>query len=412
MCRRVSYQVHRYEIGGMKVQVVEPLVLSGNLAIAYAVKQLDVDVVAAYPITPQTTMVEKISEYVAKGELRAKFMLVESEHSAISACLSAAASGARVFTSTSSQGLLLMHEILFITSALRLPVVMAIANRAVSAPINIWNDHGDIMPQRDTGWIQFFVESAQEAYDKIIQAYRIAEDDRVRLPVMVNIDGIVLSHTYEPIYPLSDFEVTSFSPWKLYPLRLDPDNPLTMGAFCYPDYYFEARYQSSKALDDSLSIISEVDKDFGKLSGRSYGLVSPFRCDDADIILISMGSISTTVRATVKKLREKGERVGMVSLRLFRPFPLDELIKSIKNAKAIGIVDRALSPGAVAGPVFTDVTSALYQSKMNIPSINFFVGLGGRDVNIKDIESIFHELKEVAKTGLIKKRSYYIGLRE
>ncbi|MGQ9469604.1 MAG: transketolase C-terminal domain-containing protein [Nitrososphaerales archaeon] len=393
------------------MQVVEPLLLSGNLAIAYAVKQLDVDVVAAYPITPQTTIIERISEYVAKGELKANFMLVESEHSAISACLSAAASGARVFTSSCSQGLLLMHEILFITSALRLPVVMAIANRAVSAPLNIWGDHGDIMPQRDTGWIQLFVESAQEAYDKIVQAYRIAEDHQVRLPVMVNIDGITLSHTYEPIYPLSDSEVASLAPWDLYSTRLDPDNPLTMGAWAYPDYYFEARYQSAKALEDSLPIISKVDEEFGKLSGRSYGIVSPFKCDDADTILISMGSISTTVRATVKRLREKGERVGMVSLRLFRPFPFNELIESIKNAKAIGIVDRALSPGAMAGPVFTDVTSALYLSKMGIPAVNFFVGLGGRDVKMNDIEGIFDKLKEIAKTGIIKEYSYYIGLR-
>ncbi|MCP8316497.1 MAG: ferredoxin oxidoreductase [archaeon] len=393
------------------MQLVEPLLLSGNLAVAYAVKQLDVDVVAAYPITPQTTMVEKISEYVSKGELKASFMLVESEHSAISACLSAAASGARVFTSSSSQGLLLMHEILFITSALRLPVVMAIANRSASAPINIWNDHGDIMPQRDTGWIQLFVESAQEAYDKIIQAYRIAEDNRVRLPIMINMDGFVLSHTYEPVYLLSDSEVASFSPWNLYSPRLDSDNPLTMGGFCYPDYYFEIRYQSAKALRDSLPIISKVDEEFGKLSGRSYDIVSPFECDDADTILISMGSISTTIRATVKKLREKGERVGMVSLRLFRPFPFDKMIKFIKNAKAIGIVDRALSPGAVAGPVFTDITSALYLSKMDIPAVNFFVGLGGRDVKMKDIESIFNKLKRIAKTGIVKENSYYIGLR-
>lgn len=392
------------------MQKVEPFLLSGNLAIAYAIKQLNVDVVSAYPITPQTTIIEKISEYVAKGELKANFMLVESEHSAISACLSAAASGARVFTSSSSQGLLLMHEILFITSALRLPVVMVVANRSVSAPINIWNDHGDIMPQRDTGWIQFFVESAQEAYDKVIQAYRIAEDHQVRLPIMINMDGIVLSHTYEPVYPLSDSEVASFSPWNLSLKRLDPDNFLTIGGFCYPDYYFETRYQSSKALEDSLPIISKVDKEFGKLSGRSYGLVSPFKCNDADTILVSMGSISTTIRATVKKLREKGEKVGMVSLRLFRPFPLNELIKSIKNAKAIGIIDRALSPGAVAGPLFTDVTSALYLSKMSIPAVNFFVGLGGRDVKIEDIENMFVNLKKIP-TGKIKKHSYYVGLR-
>lgn len=393
------------------MRVAEPLLLSGNLAIAYAVKQLDVDVVAAYPITPQTTIIEKISEYVAKGELKANFMLVESEHSAISACLSAAASGARVFTSSSSQGLLLMHEILFITSALRLPVVMAVANRSVSAPINIWNDHGDIMPQRDTGWIQIFVESAQEAYDKIIQAYRVAEDHKVRLPVMVNMDGIVLSHTYEPVYPLSDSETASFVPWNLFSKRLDPDNPLSMGAFSYPDYYYETRYQSAKALTDTIPTLSKVDEQFGKLSGRSYGVVSPFKCDDADTILISMGSVSTTIRATVKKLREKGEKVGMVSLRLFRPFPFDEMVKSIKDAKAIGIVDRALSPGAVAGPVFTDITSALYMMKMSIPAVNFFLGLGGRDVKMNDIESMFDKLKGIAKTGTIREHSFYVGLR-
>ncbi len=393
------------------MRVAEPLLLSGNLAIAYAVKQLDVDVVAAYPITPQTTIIEKISEYVAKGELKANFMLVESEHSAISACLSAAASGARVFTSSSSQGLLLMHEILFITSALRLPVVMAVANRSVSAPINIWNDHGDIMPQRDTGWIQIFVESAQEAYDKIIQSYRVAEDLKVRLPVMVNMDGIVLSHTYEPVYPLSDSEIASFVPWNLFSKRLDPDNPLSMGAFSYPDYYYETRYQSAKALRDTIPTLSKVDEEFGKLSGRSYGVVSPFKCDDADTILISMGSVSTTIRATVKKLREKGEKVGMVSLRLFRPFPFDEMVKSIKDAKAIGIVDRALSPGAVAGPVFTDITSALYMMKMSIPAVNFFLGLGGRDVKMNDIESMFEKLKGIAKTGTIREHSYYVGLR-
>ncbi|MCP8305034.1 MAG: ferredoxin oxidoreductase [archaeon] len=393
------------------MKTVEPILLSGNLAAAYAIKQLDVDVVAAYPITPQTTIIEKISEYVADGELDANFMLVESEHSAISSCLSAASAGARVFTSTSSQGLLLMHEILFITSALRLPVVMAVANRSVSAPINIWCDHGDIMPQRDVGWIQLFAESAQEAYDKLIQAYRISEDPRVRLPVMVNADGIILSHTYEPVFPLEDSEVASFAPWKLYPLRLDPENPLTMGAFGYPEYYFETRYQSAKALEDSIGIISEVDEKFGEISGRKYGAVSPFRCEDADVILISMGSISETIRATVRKLREKGEKVGMMSLKLFRPFPFKEMMGLVKDAKAVGVVDRALSPGAIVGPVFNDITSALYLSKMSVPCVNFFTGLGGRDVRMADVRDMFEKLKEVAKTGVAKEHRFYVGLR-
>ncbi|MCP8318994.1 MAG: hypothetical protein L6N95_04105 [Candidatus Methylarchaceae archaeon HK01B] len=393
------------------MKTVEPILLSGNLAEAYAIKQLDVDVVAAYPITPQTTIIEKISEYVADGELDANFMLVESEHSAISSCLSAASAGARVFTSTSSQGLLLMHEILFITSALRLPVVMAVANRSVSAPINIWCDHGDIMPQRDVGWIQLFAESAQEAYDKLIQAYRISEDPQVRLPVMVNTDGIILSHTYEPVYTLEDSEVASFAPWKLYPLRLDPENPLTMGAFGYPEYYFETRYQSAKALEDSINTISEVDEKFGEISGRKYGTVSPFRCEDADVILISMGSISETIRATVRKLREKGEKVGMISLKLFRPFPFKEMISLVQDVKAVGVVDRAFSPGAAVGPVFNDITSALYLSKMSVPCVNFFAGLGGRDVRMAEVEDMFEKLKEVANTGVVKEHRYYVGLR-
>ncbi|MCP8322865.1 MAG: hypothetical protein L6N96_01615 [Candidatus Methylarchaceae archaeon HK02M2] len=385
--------------------------MSGNLAAAYAIKQLDVDLVAAYPITPQTTIIEKISEYVANGELDANFMLVESEHSAISSCLSAASTGARVFTSTSSQGLLLMHEILFITSALRLPVVMTVANRSVSAPINIWCDHGDIMPQRDVGWIQLFAESAQEAYDKLIQAYRISEDPRVRLPVMVSADGIILSHTYEPIRLLKDSEVTSFSPWNLYPTRLDPDKPLTIGAFGYPEYYLETRYQSSKALEDTIKIISEVDKKYGEISGRKYGVVFPFKCEDADVILISMGSISETIRATVKKLRKKGEKIGMISLKLFRPFPFIEIVELIKDVKAIGVVDRALSPGAIAGPVYNEITTALYLSKINIPSMNFFAGLGGRDVTMEDVKDMFVKLKEVAKTGTVKDNKFYVGLR-
>ncbi len=394
------------------MKTIEPMnLMSGNLAAAYAIKQLDVDIVAAYPITPQTTIIEKISEYVANGELDANFMLVESEHSAISSCLSAASTGARVFTSTSSQGLLLMHEILFITSALRLPVVMTVANRSVSAPINIWCDHGDIMPQRDVGWIQLFAESAQEAYDKLIQAYRISEDPRVRLPVMVSADGIILSHTYEPIRLLKDSEVTSFSPWNLYPTRLDPDKPLTIGAFGYPEYYLETRYQSSKALEDTIKIISEVDKKYGEISGRKYGVVFPFKCEDADVILISMGSISETIRATVKKLRKKGEKIGMISLKLFRPFPFIEIVELIKDVKAIGVVDRALSPGAIAGPVYNEITTALYLSKINIPSMNFFAGLGGRDVTMEDVKDMFVKLKEVAKTGTVKDNKFYVGLR-
>lgn len=396
----------------MRVQKVERLVLTGNHAISYAVKQADVDVVAAYPISPQTPLVEGLSEYVASGELKASYILVESEHSAISAVLSAATAGARAFTATCSQGLLLMHEILFITSALRAPVVMAIANRTVSGPINIWNDHSDVMPQRDAGWVQFFVESVQEAYDRVIQAYRIAEDGRVRLPVMVNFDGVVLSHTSEPILPLSDEEVAYFTPWKSYSPRLDPDEPVTMGALAYPDYYYETKHQTVKALEGSLSVVDEVDREFHELSGRRHGITLPYGCEDADLILLSMGSVSSTIRATVRRLRAMGERVGMVSLKLFRPFPTKELIEHVKGAKAVGIVDRALSPGGVAGPLFTDVATALYLSKLDLPIIDFIVGIGGRDVKPSDVKGIFRQLDAVAKKGAVEEHLRYVGLRE
>lgn len=386
--------------------------LSGNYAVAYAVKQVDVDVIAAYPITPQTTMVEKLSEYVATGELQAEYVPVESEHSALSVVTAAAAAGARVFTSTSSQGLLLMHEILFITAALRLPVVMAVANRAVSAPINIWNDHSDAMDQRDTGWIQIFAESSQEAYDTMIQAYRIAEDLRVRLPVMVNFDGYILTHTYEPVDTLPDEYVREFTPRVKPPFRLSPDEPVSIGTLAPPDYYYEIKYQEVNAIENSLPVIEEVSKEYGDLSGRYYSTAEPSFIEDADVILITMGALSGTARYIVKELRRHNRKVGLIKLRLFRPFPAKILIDLIRDAKVVGVVDRAVSPGAIGGPVFMEIAAAMKLHGIDKPIINFIAGLGGRDVTPNDVKYMFDELQYALTSGKPKKFIYYVGLRE
>jgi pyruvate ferredoxin oxidoreductase alpha subunit len=386
------------------------LLLSGNTAVSYAVKQLDVDVVSAYPITPQTTMVEKISEYVANGELNAEFVPVESEHSALTVALTASASGARVFTSTSSQGLLLMHEIMFITSSLRLPVVMGIADRAVSAPINIWNDHSDIMAQRDTGWISIFAESAQESYDRTIQAYRIAEDDRVHLPVNLNFDGFILTHTYEPVVTVDDEDVSKYAPRKTRSLLLDPRTPLTMGGLGSPEYYFEAKYQSIKALEESFPTIVDADREFERISGRKYGIFNSYMTEDADTILLSMGSIGGSIREIARRMRGEGSKVGSLSLKLFRPFPAKEVADLLSQAESVVVLDKATSPGAIGGPLFLEIQSCLKSFDVQVPAMNIVAGLGGRDIGPDDIRSMFERGLKIAHTKRVDKIQDYVGV--
>jgi pyruvate ferredoxin oxidoreductase alpha subunit len=391
-------------------KMVKRLTVSGNTAVALAVKQLDVDVVAAYPITPSTTVVEAISEYVANGEIDAEFIPVESEHSALSALVGAAAAGARTFTATASQGLLLMHEVLFMASSLRLPIVMAIANRAVSAPLNIWNDQGDVMPQRDSGWIQLFVETGQEAYDRVIQAYRVAEDPRVRLPVMVNFDGVVLTHTYAPLETLSTEAVQAFAPKLKPPFRLDPDNPLTIGAVGNPDYYYEARYQAAKALEASLPVVEAVDRLYAERTGRGYGLIEPYMMEDAEYVLLALGSVGGTIKHVVRRLRKEGLPAGFLSLKLWRPFPAKHLLKLLQGVKALGVVEKSLSPGAVAQPVLTDIAALLHLEGVELPLVNFVAGLGGRDIRVGDVELMFRKVAEAAETKP-RKPVTYVGLR-
>jgi len=363
-----------------------------SIAIADAVAQCKVDVIAAYPITPQTHIVEHLSELVANGELDAEYLTVESEHAAMSACIGAAAIGARTFTSTSSQGLLLMYENVFIASALRLPIVMVLANRSVSAPISIWNDHADIMTMRDTGWIQTFAENGQEAVDLVYHAYRVAE--KALLPVAVNIDGFTLSHVIEPIEFLDQELVDKYIPPLRMKYKLDPKNPITIGAIGIPEIYTEAKKAQDEALKDSYRIILRAWKEFEKLTGRKYSPVETYQMEDAEVALVIMGSLAETAMRAVDYLRKKGKKVGVLRFRLWRPFPYREFIKAIGKVKALGVVDRAVSHGSTGGPVGIEIRSALYQSRKRPVVINFVAGLSGRDVTVEDFEEMFEKTYE------------------
>ncbi|MGC8936087.1 MAG: transketolase C-terminal domain-containing protein [Candidatus Methanomethylicaceae archaeon] len=383
--------------------------LSGNYAVAYAVKMADVDVIAAYPITPQTTIVEKLSEFVANGELEAEFINVESEHSALSACVGASLTGARVFTATSSQGLALMHEVLFMASGLRTPIVMANVNRALSAPLNIWNDHSDAMAERDSGWIQIWTTSAQEAFDATIEAFKIAED--ILLPVMVNLDGFILSHTYEPVILPDEKLVKDFIPSKPMPNRVSPKLAHSIGVVGPPEYYYEMKYQAVDAMERSRDKIREVDREFGDKFGREYKFVEGYMMEDADYALVAMGALTGTAKIVAKALRNEGEKVGVVTIRCFRPFPKEEVAVLLKDVKGAGVMDRAVTPGGPSNPLFVDVATALYNSTKRPLLQSFVAGLGGRDVPQNDFRKMFSVLKDVVRDGR-PKPCVYVGLRE
>ncbi|MBI2184825.1 MAG: ferredoxin oxidoreductase [Thaumarchaeota archaeon] len=385
--------------------------LSGNTAAAYAVRQLDVDVVPVYPITPSTTIMETLAQYAADGRMDAEIITVESEHSAISAAAAASAAGARTFTSTSSQGLLYMHEVLYVTSGLRLPVVMAVANRAISAPINIWNDQSDVFAERDTGWIQIHAESVQDVYDRMVQAYRIAEDSRVRLPVMVNYDGFVLSHAHGPVTIVADEEVAHFARRVASPFRLDPDSPISLGAIVWPDHYFEVKYQAARALEDSRRVIDEVQNDFRGMTGRKYELLRPYMAEDADFLLLAIGSVCGTIKTAARKMRSEGLKVGLIGLDVYRPFPGKELMRLIGGAKAVGVLDKAFLPGSMAGPAYTDVTSALCRYGVNVPVHDFVAGIGGRDIKVEDVQTMYRVLEKAKDNARFDREIHYVGLR-
>jgi len=399
--------------------------LNGDEAIALAAKQSDVDVVAAYPITPQTIIVERFSEYVADGEVETEFVCTESEHSALSACLAASAAGARTFTASASAGLALMHEILYVTSGCRAPVVMAISNRALSAPINIHCDHSDSMVERDCGWIQIYVENSQEAYDSIIQAFRIAEHPELLLPVMVCFDGFFLSHTLENVNVLLDEIVRKFVGSRQFPLvmghkgkkvpfKLDPNNPLTMGPLDLYDYYFEHKRQQEEAMQKAPQIITKIHDEFAKISGRKYGngVIDTYCLEDADIATVCVGSTTGTAKAVVDKLRAKGVKAGLLRLRTFRPLPVTDIMKALKSVKAIAVMDRSNSFGGYGGPVFHEIRHVLYDAQSHPYVVNYVYGLGGRDMPPDIIQGIYGDLQEILKTKQVKDHVQFAGVRE
>ncbi|MDR2935418.1 MAG: pyruvate ferredoxin oxidoreductase [Candidatus Adiutrix sp.] len=373
--------------------------LEVSLAIAEAVKLAEAEVVAAYPITPQTHIVEHLSELVANGELTAEYVPVESEQSAMSACIGAAAAGARTFTSTSSQGLLLMAEMLYIASILRLPIVMAMVNRAISGPINIWNDHSDAMSVRDCGWIQVFAETGQEAVDLTIMSFRIAEDPGVLLPLIVNLDGFTLSHFIEPVILPEAAEVRRFLPPYETAHKLDIQNPLSLGALGGPEIYTEARRALDLALTGAKPRIQRVFDDFAKVFGRQYKLVETYRTEGAETILVTMGSISETAMTAVDEMREAGQKVGLVRLRLWRPFPVEEFRAAVAGAKNLAVIDRAMILGFPEGPVATEIRALLYHEKNRPHMTNFILGLGGRDVPRSHFKHIVERVRELGASG-------------
>jgi len=386
--------------------------LTGNEAVALAAKQCDVDVVSAYPITPQTIMVEKFSEYVANGEVKTEFVCVESEHSAMSACVGASLTGVRVFTATSSQGLALMHEIMYIASALRCPIVMGVANRALSAPINIHGDHSDMMGSRDCGWIQVYVENSQEAYDSMIQAFKIAEDPEVLLPITVNLDGFIISHCMEGVEVLEDEAVKKFLPERKADFKIDPDKPLTIGPLCLPDFYFEFKRQQEEAMKNVPSKVKKVGAEFGRLTGRTYDVLHTYQIEDADAAIVCLGSTAGTAKAIAEQMRKEGEKVGVVKVRLYRPFPAEEFRNAVKHLKALAVLDRACSPGAPAAPLCSDVKTALYETENKPKVFNVIYGLGGRDITPVDIEKIFNIALKTAETGIVEQPVMFVGVRE
>lgn len=390
----------------------ERVAIEVSLAISEVVKLLDVDVISAYPITPQTHIVEHLAEIVNNGELDAEYIPVESEHSAMSACIGAAAAGARTFTATSSQGLALMHELLFIASGMRFPIVMVVANRSLSAPLSIWGDHSDIMANRDIGWIQFFAENGQEALDLTIIAYRVAEDSRVVLPAIVNIDGFTLSHVTEPVLIPDKQSVLAFAPHRTPQMLLDPNNPVTMGPVGIPEIYTEAKKAQDFALLKSREVIDEAFSEFAKVFGRKYSAVEKYKSDDANIIIVTMGGISETAMTAVDKMRKRGKKVGLVRLRLWRPFPFNDLREAVKKAKAVLVFDRALSVGG-CGPVASEIRASLYNSslKRKPPVFSFIGALSGRDWRANDFIELVSKVEGYLKRNIFPEYEM-VGVRE
>jgi pyruvate ferredoxin oxidoreductase alpha subunit len=387
--------------------------VTGNEAVANALKQVNPDVCAAYPITPQTDMMQRFSSFVSDGKVKTEIILVESEHSSMSACVGASAAGGRVVTATSSQGLALMYEILYIASGTRLPIVMPVVNRALSAPLNIHGDHSDSMGARDTGWIQLWSENAQEAYDNTIQAFRIAEHMDIRLPVMVNLDGFIISHSIERLEYLDDDQVQNFvGEFKQLNPLLDLSHPVSYGPLILTDYYMEFRKAQDDVESKVAGVVLDVAKDFEKLSGRSYSLFETYRLDDAEIALVILNSAAGTSKDVIDEFRNKGIKAGLLKPRLYRPFPYKEVGEALKHLRAVCVLDRADAFGGSFGPVYMDIATSLYPYKEKPLLINKIYGLGGRDYLPEHAELVLNELVDITKNGAVKSYKEYIGVRE
>ena len=387
--------------------------LSGNEAAATAMKQINPDVVAAFPITPSTEIPQYFSTFVANGTVDTEFVAVESEHSAMSACIGSQAAGARTMTATSANGLSLMWEMIYIASSLRLPIVMSLVNRAVSGPLNIHNDHSDAMGVRDAGWIMLFSENNQEAYDNLLMAHRIAEHKDVQLPLMVCQDGFITSHSIENIELEEDDKVKAFvGKYQPEHYLLNKKEPIAVGPLDLQGYLFEHKAQQAEAMKNAKNVILDVAKDFEKTFGRKYGLFEEYKLDDAEIAIVCMNSTAGTTKFVVDELRDKGIKAGLLKIRVYRPFPGEEVAKALAHVKAVAVLDKSDSLNAIGGALFSDVTSSMFVNGVNVPTVNYVYGIGGRDTTSTQIESVYSDLQEIVKTGKVKNPYRYLGLRK
>lgn len=386
--------------------------LSGNEAVAYAIKQVNPDVMPAFPITPSTEIPQMVANYIANGEIDTEFIPVESEHSAMSAAIGASAAGARALTATSSCGMALMWELLYVAASNRLPLALTLVNRALSGPININCDHSDSMGARDAGWIQIYAESNQEVYDNFIQAYRISEHKDVHLPIMICQDGFITSHALANIELLEDDKVKNFvGEYQPENYLLNEEQPMAVGPYAVSNYYMETKKAQVEAMKNAKQVILDVGREFGELSGRTYGFFEEYRLEDAEYAVVIIGSAAGTTKDAIDELRNEGKNVGLLKLRVFRPFPAEEIAAALKNCKAIGIMDRSESFNGQAGPLAAEVTAALFRAHSTADVVSYVYGLGGRDYRIEDAKEIFEELEDVAVNGKEVEQFRYIGLR-
>ena len=387
--------------------------LSGNEAVATAMKQINPDVVAAFPITPSTEIPQYFSSFVANGQVDTEFVAVESEHSAMSACIGASAAGARAMTATSSNGMSLMWEMLYIAASSRLPIILNLVNRTVSGPLNIHNDHSDSMGARDSGWVQLYAETNQEAYDNAIMACRIAENLKVQLPVMNCFDGFITSHSIENIQLEEDDKVKAFV-GEYHPEHylLNKEEPIAVGPLDLQAYLYEHKFQQAEAMRNAKEVILEVADEFYKMTGRKYGLFEEYKMEDAETAIVVLNSTAGTAKFVVDELRAQGKKVGLIKPRVFRPFPVTEIANALKHVKAVAIMDKCDSTNGAGGPLYTEVTSALYTEGItDVKSVGYIYGIGGRDVKSTDIEKVYEDLAEIVKTGKVENPYRYLGLK-